>query len=125
MRVQLGRRQGFRCNLTCSSSRFRIRSTTLFCPSIRKRLIDIVSNAASRRDGRVRVKLPPIRREQIYLAVHRYDDSVYYRRIQRETFQLLRALRDGVSVAEAAARAFETSRLTPSGQVDCLRESFS
>lgn len=86
---------------------------------------DIVSNAASRREGRTRVTLPSIGREQVHLAVHRYDDSVYYRRIERETFQLLRALRDGASVAEAAARAFEASKLTPPGQADCLRESFS
>jgi hypothetical protein len=86
---------------------------------------DIVSNAASRREGRNRVTLPSIGREQVHLAVHRYDDSVYYRRIERETFQLLRALRDGASVAEAAARAFEASKLTPPGQADCLRESFS
>jgi hypothetical protein len=86
---------------------------------------DIVSNAASRREGRTRVTLPPIKREQIYLAVHRYDDCVYYRRIERETLQLLSALRDGASVAEAAARAFEASKLTPPGHADCLRESFS
>ena len=86
---------------------------------------DIVSNAASRREGRTRVTLPPMKREQIYLAVHRYDDCVYYRRIERETLQLLKALRDGASVAEAAARAFEASKLTPAGQADCLRESFS
>jgi hypothetical protein len=86
---------------------------------------DIVSNAASRREGRTRVTLPSIRREQVHLAVHRYDDSVYYRRIERETFQLLRALRDRASVAEAAARAFEASKLAPPGQADCLRESFS
>ena len=86
---------------------------------------DIVSNAASRREGRTRVTLPPMKREQIYLAVHRYDDCVYYRRIERETLQLLSALRDGASVAEAAARAFEASKLTPPGQADCLRESFS
>jgi hypothetical protein len=87
--------------------------------------IDIASNAASRREGRARVKLPPVRREQIYLAVHRYDDSVYYRRIEREMFQLLRSLRAGASVAEAATRAIEMSKLTPSSQADCLRESFS
>jgi Putative DNA-binding domain len=86
---------------------------------------DIVSNAASRRQGRTRVTLPPMKREPTYLAVHRYDDCVYYRRIERETLQLLTALRDGASVAEAAARAFEASKLTPGGQADCLRESFS
>ena len=86
---------------------------------------DIVSNAASRREGRAWVTLPPMKREKIYLAVHRYEDCVYYRRIGREMLQLLNALRDGASVAEAAARAFEASKLTPAGQADCLRESFS
>jgi hypothetical protein len=86
---------------------------------------DIVSNAASRRGEHARVKLPPMRRGQVHLAIHRYEDSVYYRRIGRETLQLLRALRAGASVAEAAARAFERSKLTLPGQADCLRESFS
>ena len=71
------------------------------------------------------MKLPPMRRRQVHLAVHRYDDSVYYRRIERETLQLLSALRDGASVVEAAAQAFEASKLTASRKADCLRESFS
>jgi hypothetical protein len=85
---------------------------------------DIVSNAASRRGEQARVKLTPMRREQVHLAIHRYEDSVYYRRIERETLQMLRALRAGASVAEAATRAFERSKLTPPGHADCLRESF-
>jgi putative DNA-binding protein len=86
---------------------------------------DIVSGAASQRESRKRVKLPPMRQERIYLAVHRFEDSVYYRRIGRESFALLSALRAGASVAGAITRAFERSTLTPEGQADLLRESFA
>jgi Putative DNA-binding domain len=86
---------------------------------------DIVSGAASQHASRNRVKLPPMRQERIYLAVHRFNDSVYYRRIKRESFALLSALRAGASVAEAVTRAFEKSKLTPEDQADLLRESFA
>jgi hypothetical protein len=86
---------------------------------------DIVSGAASQHASPNRVKLPPMRQERIYLAVHRFNDSVYYRRIERESFALLSALRAGASVAEAVTRAFEKSKLTPEDQADLLRESFA
>jgi hypothetical protein len=35
-----------------------------------------------------RRRVPRLRRSQTYLAVHRYEDSVYYRRIDREAFLL-------------------------------------
>jgi hypothetical protein len=86
---------------------------------------DIVSGAASQREARKRVKLPPMRQARVYLAIHRFDDSVYYRRIEKETFLLLRALRSGASVSQAVAEAFEKSKLTPDRQTDLLRESFA
>jgi hypothetical protein len=86
---------------------------------------DIVSGAASQHASRNRVKLPPMRQERIYLGVHRFNDSVYYRRIERESFALLGTLRAGASVAEAFTRAFEKSKLTPEDQADLLRESFA
>ena len=63
-------------------------------------------------------------RESVYLTVHRFEDSVYYRRIERETFLLLGALRTGASVAEAVAKTFEKSRQTPEDQGELLRKSF-
>ena len=86
---------------------------------------EIVSGAASQREQQVRVKLPPMRQERIHLAVHRYDDSVYYRRIEWETLELLDALRGGASVAEAVTRAFAQTKLTPEGQAGRLQESFA
>lgn len=86
---------------------------------------DIVSSASSQRKSRKRVRFPPMRWNRIFLAVHRFDDSVYYRRIQQETFLLLSALRAGTSVAEAVMKAFEKSKLSVEGQAELLRESFA
>jgi Putative DNA-binding domain len=86
---------------------------------------DIVSSAANQHKSRNRVKFPPTKQERICLAVHRFDDSGYYRRIEHETFLLLGALRSGASVAESATRAFEKSKLPPQEQLDLLRESFA
>jgi len=86
---------------------------------------DIVSSAAAQRGMRTRMKLPAMKRQHIYLAVHRFEDSVYYRRIARETFLLLKALRAGASVAEAATQAFRKTKLTAGWQAELLRESFA
>jgi hypothetical protein len=72
--------------------------------------IDIVSNAVSARRQASGVALPEVSRSSVYLAVHRFEDSVYYRRIDREEFLLLADLRDGDSIATAIERAFEGSK---------------
>jgi len=86
---------------------------------------EIVSNAANRRESKARLKLPPMRQERVWLAVHRFDDSVYYRRINLEAFLLLSALRSGASVSEAVTRAFEKTKLNAEEQANVLRESFA
>jgi Putative DNA-binding domain len=86
---------------------------------------EIVSNAANRRESKARLKLPPMKLERVWLAVHRFDDSVYYRRIDREAFLLLSALRSGASVSEAVTRAFEKTKLNAEEQANVLRESFA
>jgi hypothetical protein len=72
--------------------------------------IDIVSNAVSARRQASGVALPEVSRSSVYLAVHRFEDSVYYRRIDREEFLLLADLRDGDSISTAIERAFEGSK---------------
>jgi hypothetical protein len=86
---------------------------------------EIVSSAASRRESQTRLKLPTMRRERVWLAVHRFDDSVYYRRIDRETFLLLSALCSGATVSKAVALAFEKTKLDAEAQANLLRESFA
>jgi Putative DNA-binding domain len=70
---------------------------------------DIVSNAAMAKKQRNRIPLPSMRRTPIFLAVHRFDDLVYYRRIERETFRMLSALRNGSSISDAIEIAFSGS----------------
>jgi hypothetical protein len=62
---------------------------------------DIVSNAVTER-----VHLRSKRRtlpkpEQIFLAVNRADNSVYFKRLDKEAFAILSALRDGKSLSDA------------------------
>ena len=87
--------------------------------------IDIVSNAATEREQMPEIALPEVTRSSVYLAVHRFDNSVYYRRIEREEFLLLADLRDGDSIATAIERAFEGSKLTPELQAARIQEYFS
>ena len=86
--------------------------------------IDIVSNAVSERRQDATITLPEVSRANVYLAVHRFDDSVYYRRIEREEYLLLVDLRDGASIAVAIERAFEASELAPDQQAVRIQEYF-
>ena len=86
---------------------------------------EIVSSAASQRESQTRLKLPTMKQERVWLAVHRFDDSVYYRRVDRETFLLLSALRSGATVSKAVALAFEETKLNVEAQANLLRESLA
>jgi hypothetical protein len=87
--------------------------------------IDIVSNAVSARRQASSVALPEVSRSSVYLAVHRFEDSVYYRRIDREEFLLLADLRDGDSIATAIERAFEGSKLALELQAARVQDYFA
>ena len=87
--------------------------------------IDIVSNAVSGRRQASDIALPEVTRSGIYLAVHRFEDWVYYRRIDREEFLLLADLRDGDSIATAIERAFEGSKLDLEVQAAKIQEYFA
>ena len=59
----------------------------------------------------VPVKLGSLRLRPIWLASHRIDLSVYYRRLQREEFLMLAAIREGKPLGEALQAAFSESHL--------------
>lgn len=73
---------------------------------------DFASNAFAekRKSKRVRTvaKLKP---EALALAVHRIDNSVYFRRLQHEEFLLLSALQQGKTLQKAAEEAFRNSKI--------------
>ena len=68
------------------------------------------SNVALQRKRRdVTRRLGRSKPERIFLAVHRRNDTVYYRRIEGEEYCLLCALRNGDPIARAIRYAFEDS----------------
>lgn len=68
------------------------------------------SNAALKQKRRHFIgRLNRLTPTQVFLAVHRVDNTVYYRRIDIEEYRLLRALRDGSPIGEAVAHAFNSS----------------
>jgi hypothetical protein len=56
-------------------------------------------------------KLPYLRLRPTWLAAHRVELSVYYRRLQREEFLVLKAIRQGLPLAEALEAGFQDSRI--------------
>jgi hypothetical protein len=87
--------------------------------------MDIVSNASTQRRETTRITLPAMKREAVFLAVHRFEDSVYYRRIDREAYRLLRALKHGSPLSEALDDAFTRSRLNTEARVAKIQEYFA
>jgi hypothetical protein len=71
------------------------------------------SNAALRHKERRAVRRFSMTRADIYLAVHRVDDAVYFRRLDADEFQVLDALRNGKPVGEALDAVFGESPLAP------------
>ena len=61
---------------------------------------DSAPKAARRRQ---RIRLPA--RTRIYLAVHRHENRLYFKRLEPEAFAILTALSRGVSVADACMEA--------------------
>ena len=86
---------------------------------------DIVSNAVTERKETARLRLPSMRRTKIYLAVHRFDNSVYYRRIEHEAYLLLSALQQRKTLAESIDHAFADSKLSPEEQAAKIQQCFA
>jgi hypothetical protein len=70
-------------------------------------------------------KLPRLRRRSTWLAAHRVDLAVFYRRLEREEFLTLAAIRQGLPLAEALAAGLAESRLSDSRRAQKVREWFA
>ena len=66
------------------------------------------SGAKQAQKGACRAKLKP---DDIFLAVHRFDDSVYFRRIEPEEFVILSALRKGKPLDKAIEAALRKTSI--------------
>jgi hypothetical protein len=77
---------------------------------------------STRRLARREARLSPT---PIFLAVHRFDSNVYYRRIAFEEYCLLNALRQGRSIGEAVGKAFARSPESLDRQCSLLSSWFA
>ncbi len=75
------------------------------------------SNAVVKHGKRASQRATRLKAERVFLAVHRHEGSVYFRRLTMEEFRLLSELRGGRTIAEAIDTAFAE---TPSP--DAIRE---
>ena len=66
-----------------------------------------------------------LKRERIYLAVHRVDFAVYYRRIAAEEYGLLNALREGQPFGRAIQTGFKNSPVSSDHRASMLEKCFA
>jgi hypothetical protein len=86
---------------------------------------DFASNAFTERRKRKHVAATArLKPKAIYLAVHRVDYSVYFRRLQREEFAVLSGLRRGEPLARAVESAFRKSSIPVDEQPAYVQEWF-
>jgi hypothetical protein len=86
---------------------------------------DFASNAFQERHKRKRVQaVAKLKPAAIFLVVHRVDDSVYFRRIEREEFAILSALGAGKTLGQAIAAAFKKTKLPLQDRAAALQEWF-
>jgi Putative DNA-binding domain len=86
---------------------------------------EVASNAVAERRKRSNVKaVARLKPQEIFLVVHRIDFSVYFRRIEREAYAMLAALRAGKSVASAIEQAFKKSSIPDMERGAYVRHSF-
>ena len=83
------------------------------------------SNAIQERKKRSKVRaVAKLEPAQIFLAVHRLDFSVYFRRIEPEEFALLGALRSGKTIECAIELAFRKSPVTAADRAAFVQHAF-
>jgi hypothetical protein len=70
----------------------------------------VASNAMEERQRRKKVSaVARLKPTAVYLAIHRLDNTVYFRRLDREEFTILSALRRGHTLERAIVAGFRAS----------------
>ena len=101
-----------------------------FLIAVKKQESDVLRGEASNavgsgpreRDRRKGSRLP--KREKIYLAVHRHDNTLYYKRLDPEALVILTALCRGLTVEDACAKAVTASNRTDIDWAAQIKEWF-
>jgi hypothetical protein len=87
---------------------------------------DTSSNNASTGHVSKRTRaLREMKRETVHIAVHRFEDTVYYRRLAAEDYRLLLALQQGVALGDAIDIAFDGSLLPENERPAYLQSAFA
>jgi hypothetical protein len=71
------------------------------------------------------VQLPRLRRRSTWVAAHRLENAVYYRRLEREEFLTLAALRDGATLGDALEAGLAQSSKPGSRQPALVQSWFT
>ena len=66
-----------------------------------------------------------LKKRATWIAVHRADMSLYYKRLSREEFQTLNALRQRLSVSDALEAGFAGSRASAASRVRLVQQWFA
>jgi len=82
------------------------------------------SNAFRAEHQRKRAAVARLKPKRIWLAVHRVDYSLYFRRLEREEFLLLREIEGGSTVGRALATVFRKSAIPEMQQAECVQRWF-
>jgi len=86
---------------------------------------EFASNAFTERRKRKRVlAVARLKPSPIFLAVHRLDDSVYFRRLEREEFLILSRLREGKKLNHAIESALRRSSIAPADRPAMVERCF-
>jgi hypothetical protein len=101
-----------------------------FFLAVKKRDADVLRSEASNtfeampqsRARKRRVRLP--KRERIHLVVHRYDNMLYYKRLEPEGFAILQGLQKGKTVEKACVAALSKSTRTDRDWTRQIQEWF-
>ena len=89
-----------------------------FFAAVKKREADVLRSEASNTpdampQAPVRKRRPRLpKRERIHLVVHRYDNMLYYKRLEPEAFAILQGFAQGMTVEEACVAALAESART-------------
>jgi len=85
----------------------------------------IASNAVSEKTSREQQVFGEMQPAKTYLAVHRFDNSIYYKRLEPETFRLLSACSRYASLGDALELAFADSPIADGLRASLVRECFA
>jgi len=83
------------------------------------------NNASAARKVKHLRRVATLAPEEIFLAVHRHQNSVYYKRLEREEYRLLHSLLAGKPIGEAIDGAFENSAIPEDDRGHWLQQVFA